>query len=161
MTPGWLIPALVAAALAVALVGALARARRWGAGRPARVALLGGLAALPKRYLVDLHGGGARDRFAAAMHLLAAGGLVASLVLLPIVHLPGLETRVLAWALLAALAALIAGAALAALRRLGGAECVIGPRPEVKDVAELLLAAVGGLRTPPPRPRRGDRRRRG
>ena len=119
MTPGWLIPALVAAALAVALVGGLRRARRWRIGRPARVALLHGLAALPKRYLVELHGVVGRDRFAAAMHLLAAGSFVASLVLLPIVHLPGLGLRALAWALLASLAATLVGAAMAAAQRLG------------------------------------------
>ncbi len=149
MTPGWLIPALVAAALAVALVGAYRHARRWGVGGPARVEVLGGLAALPKRYLVDLHGVVARDRFAARMHVLAAGGLVASLVLLPIVHFPGLETRALAWALLAALAALIAGAALAALRRLGRRPARLSARLSGgafnRLPASLMAYAVGAV----------------
>jgi Fe-S oxidoreductase len=145
MTPGWLIPALVAAALAIALVGAYRRARRWRVGRPAQVEVLRGLAALPKRYLVDLHGVVARDRFTAAMHVLAAGGLVASLVLLPIVHLPGLELRPLAWALLGTLAATLAGASMAALRRLGRRPARLSAGAFNRLPASLMAYALGAV----------------
>lgn len=143
MTPGWLIPALIAAALGLALVGALRRARRWGVGRPARVALLGGLAALPKRYLVDLHGVVGHDRFTAPMHVLAAGGFVASLVLLPIVHLAG--PRALAWLLLATLAAAFAGATMAAARRLGRRPARLSGGGFDRLPASLMAFAAGGI----------------
>ena len=44
--------------LALGLAGALRRIALWRRGRPAPVPLVGGLLALPKRYLVDLHHGG-------------------------------------------------------------------------------------------------------
>ncbi len=57
-----LLPILIAAALALAAIGAARRVRLWRQGRPARVDLLKGLAAMPRRYLVDLHHVVARDK---------------------------------------------------------------------------------------------------
>ncbi|MDX1711061.1 MAG: DUF3483 domain-containing protein [Rhodovibrionaceae bacterium] len=63
------------------------RVRLWRQGRPAAVDFWGGLAAVPRRYLVDLHHVVARDRTMANTHVAAAGGFVAALVLGLAVHL--------------------------------------------------------------------------
>ena len=76
------------ACLALAAAGALRRVALWRRGRPAHVPLVTGLLAMPKRYLVDLHGVVARDRYSANMHVAVAGGLVAALVLIALAHLP-------------------------------------------------------------------------
>ncbi|HLB79391.1 MAG TPA: DUF3483 domain-containing protein, partial [Dongiaceae bacterium] len=110
--PAW----LVVFGLAALAVGATLRARRWLGGRRARVDILGGLLQLPRRYLVDVHEVVARDRFAVRLHVPAAGGFVAATVLILLVHLAGVGGRPLAWLLLLALAAMAAGAALAAWR---------------------------------------------
>lgn len=83
-----------------ALIGVLGRAARWRAGRPARVDWLQGLLALPRRYLVDVHHVVARDRYASTMHVLAAGGLVGTLLLVLLVHVFGVGGPYLAWPLL-------------------------------------------------------------
>src|SRR5258706_581637 len=103
-------------------------ARRGGAGRPADVDLMRGVAALPKRYLVDVHavvlrdpqgprepraGGGASAR----MHVLTAGGLVLAP---PLALLQGPTPPRRPWlagGLLAAPAVVAAGGALGGGRR--------------------------------------------
>ncbi|MEX1205846.1 MAG: DUF3483 domain-containing protein [Dongiaceae bacterium] len=113
MLPGW----LVVLGLAALVVGATLRARRWLAGRPAPVDVLGGLLSLPRRYLVDVHAVVGRDAYAVRLHVPAAGGFVAATGLILLVHVGGVGGRPLAWLLLLALAAMAAGAALAAWRR--------------------------------------------
>ena len=112
-----LAPVLVALAIAAgtAALSGLWRTRVWRRGATAKVAWLPGLIAVPRRYLVDVHRVVARDPVAARMHVLAAGGLVATLLLsmgTAILRLPVLP---LATMLAAALLAL--GAVLAIARR--------------------------------------------
>src|SRR5882762_9937465 len=128
MSPERLPGLLLVASLTAALASGLWRARRWRAGRPADVDLMRGLAALPKRYLVDVHavvlrdppgprepraGGGASAR----MHVLTAGGLVLATPLALLQGLTPLRGPWLAVGLLAALAMMAAGVALVAWRR--------------------------------------------
>ncbi len=112
-----LLPILIFSALALALIGAVRRIRLWRQGRPARVDLLRGLAAMPRRYLVDLHHVVARDKVMSNTHVATAGGFVAAAVLMILVHGLGLAQGVLGWALLAASAAMFVGSLFVARRR--------------------------------------------
>ncbi|MBS7545246.1 (Fe-S)-binding protein [Ancylobacter oerskovii] len=99
---------LVIVALAILLaVEAVRVARRWHVGRPASVDWWAGLAAIPKRYLVDVHHVVARDPYAARMHALAAGGLLAGSALAVLGLVPPLAGSRWLWAL-AAIAFLVA-----------------------------------------------------
>ena len=60
-----LLPILLFAALGLAVLGALRRVNMWRRGRASKVDLLGGLLAMPKRYMVDLHHVVARDKYIA------------------------------------------------------------------------------------------------
>lgn len=106
---------------AMGLSAALALGTRvalWRRGRMARVDWLSGLAAVPKRYLVDVHHVVARDPLAARMHMLAAGGLIAGSGLAALAIVPVLATSSLWWALTAlAFATMLAGALLVGGRR--------------------------------------------
>ncbi|PWC31310.1 DUF3483 domain-containing protein [Azospirillum sp. TSO35-2] len=112
--------ALSTVTLAVLLVGlglALVQARRWRAGRAAAVDLWAGLAALPGRYLVDVHAVVGRKPFNARFHALSAGGFLAALALLVLLALPPLRHPIL-WGLLAvALATMLAGGLMVGYRR--------------------------------------------
>ncbi|WP_168016203.1 (Fe-S)-binding protein [Halomonas salinarum] len=112
-----LLPILIAGALALAVVGAWRRVRLWRQGRPAPVALLKGLAAMPRRYLVDLHHVVARDKMISNTHVATAGGFVAAAVLMILVHGLGLAEGILGWVLLAASATMFAGSCFVARRR--------------------------------------------
>src|SRR4051812_40375457 len=68
-----LLPILLFAALGLALLGALRRMNMWRRGRAAKVDLLGGLLAMPKRYMIDLHHVVARDKYIANTHVATAG----------------------------------------------------------------------------------------
>jgi Fe-S oxidoreductase len=113
-------PTLAGLMLATLLAGAAWagwNARRWLAGQPARVDLVGGLRALPRRYLVDVHHVVARKPFNAHFHMLVAGGLLASLTLIVLLLSPGLRGWLL-WALLAvSLAVMLCGALMVGWRR--------------------------------------------
>ena len=104
----------------VALAGALAarRARAWRVGRAARVEWVAGLLALPKRYLVDVHHVVGRDPYAARMHALAAGGLLAgsALALLGLIPVLG-DARLYWWLTALAFAAAFVGGAMVGRRR--------------------------------------------
>ena len=119
MTPASLgLVVLLYALAAVALVAAAGRARLWRAGRATRVDWLGGLAALPKRYLVDVHHVVGRDPFTARMHALVAGGLLAGSALVLLAALPLLGGSRLYWALVALLfVAMLAGGTMVGRRR--------------------------------------------
>ncbi|GAA0619785.1 (Fe-S)-binding protein [Halomonas beimenensis] len=112
-----LLPILIFAALALAVIGAGRRVRLWRQGRPARVALLQGLAAMPRRYLVDLHHVVGRDKVMSNTHVATAGGFVAAAVLMILVHGLGLAEGVLGWLLLAASGCMFVGSLFVARRR--------------------------------------------
>ncbi|WP_275287849.1 (Fe-S)-binding protein [Halomonas elongata] len=112
-----LLPILIFAALALAVIGAGRRVRLWRQGRPARVDLLKGLAAMPRRYLVDLHHVVARDKVMSNTHVATAGGFVAAAVLMILVHGLGLAEGVLGWLLLLASATMFVGSLFVARRR--------------------------------------------
>ncbi|MGB8665550.1 MAG: (Fe-S)-binding protein [Serratia inhibens] len=112
-----LLPVLLAFALLLAVIGMARRIRLWRAGRPEKVALLAGLMAMPRRYLVDLHHVVARDKVMSNTHVATAGGFVLSMVLILVVHLFGIHSRWLAVALLGALALMLTGALFVYRRR--------------------------------------------
>jgi Fe-S oxidoreductase len=114
----WLLPVLISAALVLALAGAFKRASLWRAGQPESVNLLAGLMAMPRRYLVDLHHVVERDKYMSNTHVATAGGFVLSMLLIVLVHLFGLESRWLAWALLASSVLMFTGAVFVFRRRL-------------------------------------------
>ncbi|MEX2647620.1 MAG: DUF3483 domain-containing protein [Alphaproteobacteria bacterium] len=99
--PGW----LFGLGLAAGLVAAVTRARMWFAGRPAKVDVIGGLRALPARYLLDVHDVVARHPASARMHVVTAGGFLASIALIPVVHVLDVKDPGIIYALLLALAA--------------------------------------------------------
>lgn len=113
-----LLPLLLFAALALAVIGAGKRFLMWRRGRPAQVDWLGGLLAMPRRYMVDLHHVVARDKYIANTHVATAGGFVLAAALAILVHGFGLHNRVLGFALLGATALMFAGALFVAKRRL-------------------------------------------
>ncbi|WP_455922064.1 dimethylglycine demethylation protein DgcB [Pseudomonas putida] len=113
-----ILPILLFAALALGVLGALRRVRMWRQGRPAAVDLLGGLLAMPRRYMVDLHHVVARDKYIANTHVATAGGAVLSIVLAILVHGFGLHNRILGYALLLATVIMFVGAVFVFKRRL-------------------------------------------
>ncbi|SDL27219.1 Fe-S oxidoreductase [Modicisalibacter muralis] len=112
-----LLPILLFSALALAAIGAVKRVRLWRQGRPSPVPLLKGLAAMPRRYLVDLHHVVARDKAMSNTHVATAGGFVLAAALAIIVHGFGLESAILAWVLLAATVCMFVGSLFVARRR--------------------------------------------
>ncbi|WP_416138457.1 (Fe-S)-binding protein [Halomonas sp. HK25] len=112
-----ILPILIFSALALAAIGAWRRVRLWRQGRPSSVPLLKGLAALPRRYLVDLHHVVGRDRVMSNTHVATAGGFVAAAVLMILVHGLGLANPVLGALLLAASATMFVGSLFVARRR--------------------------------------------
>jgi N,N-dimethylglycine/sarcosine dehydrogenase ferredoxin subunit len=107
---------LMLASVALFVGGGLWRARRWLAGQSAPLDRLG-LFKLPRRYLVDVHHVVARDRYVAKMHRLAAGGFVAAVLLILLVHVFGIGSDWLALLLLIACIVMAMGALMAAMRR--------------------------------------------
>lgn len=119
---------VVLAGLAAALAAVAWNARGWLAGRRAAVDVWGGLADVPRRYLVFVHEAVARDPASGAtgrdggtrtalMHALTAGGFVSATVLIVLVHALGLGGAAAAWLLLVALAVMAAGVAIVFSRR--------------------------------------------
>lgn len=113
-----LLPVLLFAALALAVLGAAKRFLMWRRGRPAKVDWIGGLMQMPRRYLVDLHHVVERDRYMSRTHVATAGGFVLAVLLAILVHGFGLHGRILGFALLAATALMFVGALFVARRRL-------------------------------------------
>lgn len=107
---------LLCGSLFFALAGVLIRAVRWRQGAAASVPVLSGLLSFPKRYLVDVHHIVMRTPLAARMHMCAAGGFLASIALILLVH--GFDLHpAFAWALLAMLTLQALGGLMAILRR--------------------------------------------
>ncbi len=113
-----LLPILLFAALGLAVLGALRRVRMWRRGRPSKVNLIGGLLAMPRRYLVDLHHVVERDKYMSKTHVATAGGFVLSAVLAILVHGFGLQSKILGYALLVATVIMFSGAIFVFKRRL-------------------------------------------
>lgn len=112
-----ILPILLFAALALAVLGAVKRFLMWRRGRPAKVDWLGGLLAIPRRYLVDLHHVVERDKYMSKTHVATAGGFVLAAVLAIVVHGFGLHSKILGFALLAATVLMFVGALFVAKRR--------------------------------------------
>jgi Fe-S oxidoreductase len=112
-----LLPILLFTALALAALGAMRRVNMWRNGRASKVDLLGGLLAMPKRYMVDLHHVVARDKYIANTHVATALGFVLSALLAIAVHGFGLHSRILGYALLLASTLMFIGAIFMFLRR--------------------------------------------
>ncbi|WP_439887230.1 dimethylglycine demethylation protein DgcB [Pseudomonas sp. MBLB4123] len=112
-----LLPILLFAALALAVLGAAKRFLMWRRGKPAQVDWIGGLLAMPRRYLVDLHHVVERDKYMSKTHVATAGGFVLAAVLAILVHGFGLHNRILGFALLAATVLMFVGALFVAKRR--------------------------------------------
>ena len=112
-----LLPILLFAALGLAVLGALRRVNMWRRGRASKVDLLGGLLAMPKRYMVDLHHVVARDKYIANTHVATALGFVLSALLAIVVHGFGLHNRILGYALLLTSVLMFVGAIFMYLRR--------------------------------------------
>ncbi|ODN69407.1 succinate dehydrogenase iron-sulfur subunit [Methylobrevis pamukkalensis] len=102
-----------------ALATGLARAAVWRKGRTARVDWVHGLAALPKRYLHDVHAVVARDGYASNMHMLVAGGLLGASLLTLAGLLPPLASSGLFWSFIAlAFTVMLIGALMVGARRI-------------------------------------------
>ncbi|WP_136249228.1 (Fe-S)-binding protein [Halomonas borealis] len=112
-----LLPILIFAVLALAALGAWRRVRLWRQGRPSPVPTLRGLAAMPRRYLVDLHHVVARDKVMSNTHVATAGGFVVAALLMVLVHGFKLAEGILGWGLLAASATMFVGSRFVARRR--------------------------------------------
>ncbi len=91
----------------------------WRRGAAARVDWVAGLAAVPRRYLVDVHHVVAKKPEAARMHMVIAGSLLAATVLLLLAGIvPPLRARHVYWLLVSlAFGFAVAGALLVASRR--------------------------------------------
>ncbi len=111
------IPYLLLLAFALAVAGALRRVRLWRQGQSSPVSFWQGLAAMPRRYLVDLHHVVARDKYMSNTHVATGGGFVLALVLVVLVHGFGLKTAWLTWPLLGASLLMATGATFVWLRR--------------------------------------------
>jgi len=112
-----LLPILLFAALGLAALGAAKRFLMWRRGQPSQVDWLGGLLAMPRRYLVDLHHVVERDKYMSKTHVATAGGFVLAALLAIVVHGFGLHNRILGFALLAACVLMFVGALFVAKRR--------------------------------------------
>jgi Fe-S oxidoreductase len=113
-----ILPILLLAAVALTLLGAARRVGLWRQGRRAKVNLLGGLLAMPRRYLVDLHHVVARDRYISHTHVATAGGFAVAALLAIAVHGFGLHNQLLGYALLVATAVMFCGALFVYKRRI-------------------------------------------
>ena len=112
-----LLPILLFGMVAIALVGAVRRINLWRVGQAHPVNIIAGLMSIPRRYLVDLHHVVARDKYISNTHVATAGGFVASLVLVLLVHGLGLDSAVFGWILLFTLLCMFVGALFIYTRR--------------------------------------------
>jgi len=139
-----ILPSLIFSALALALLGAWRRSALWRQGRPAAVPFWRGLAAMPRRYLVDLHDVVARDKSFATTHVFTGAGFVASALLLIAVHGFRVEAAWASWGLLLAAAGMAIGA-LRVLRRRRNPPPRLSRGPWQRLPRSLLAFAGGSL----------------
>ena len=114
----WLVPTLISVLLVLAGIGAVRRMNMWRAGQAEKVDMLAGLLAMPKRYFHDLHHVVDRDKYISRTHVATGGGFGLAMVLVVCVHLFGVDNKILAWALLAALVMMFCGALFVYKRRI-------------------------------------------
>ncbi|WP_367143874.1 (Fe-S)-binding protein [Pantoea stewartii] len=112
-----LLPWLLLGAVILALIGMVRRMLLWRRGQPEKVALLSGLLAMPRRYLVDLHHVVARDKYMSRTHVATAGGFVLSMLLILAVHLFRISNVLVNGVLAAALVVMLTGALFVWYRR--------------------------------------------
>ncbi|MDB2448673.1 (Fe-S)-binding protein [bacterium] len=112
------LPILIIAALLLLLLGAMRRIALWRAGQAEAVGLMGGLLAMPRRYLVDLHHVVDRDKAMSRTHVATAGGFVLAMLLILPVYLFELRSPLLMWPLLFATGLMFVGALFVARRRI-------------------------------------------
>jgi Fe-S oxidoreductase len=112
-----ILPILIFTALMLAIIGAARRVILWRQGRPSGVGFFSGLAAVPRRYLVDLHHVVERDKYISRTHVATAGGFALAAPIAIAVHGLGLSSAWLAWPLLAATLCMFGGSLFVALRR--------------------------------------------
>ncbi|MCG4453053.1 dimethylglycine demethylation protein DgcB [Pseudomonas sp. MMS21-TM103] len=136
-----LLPILLFAALGLAVIGAGKRFLMWRRGRPTKVDWLGGLLAMPRRYLVDLHHVVERDKYMSKTHVATAGGFVLAAALAILVHGFGLHSRILGYALLGACVLMFVGALFVAKRRLDP-PARLSKGPWMRLPKSLLMFAV-------------------
>ncbi|MEO9273216.1 (Fe-S)-binding protein [Marinomonas sp. 5E14-1] len=113
----WLLPTLILTLLVLAGIGAVRRMNMWRAGQAEKVDMIAGLLAMPKRYLHDLHHVVERDKYMSRTHVATGGGFVLAMALVILVHLIGVESKVLSWMLLGALSMMFCGALFVFKRR--------------------------------------------
>ncbi|MEI2263911.1 (Fe-S)-binding protein [Erwinia sp. CGal63] len=101
----------------LAIAGMVRRILLWRRGQPEKVALLSGLLAMPRRYLVDLHHVVARDKYMSRTHVATAGGFVLSMVLILAVNLFGVSSKIVDSILAIALVVMFIGALFVFKRR--------------------------------------------
>lgn len=146
MIEGILFVLLAWVMLGIAAAEAARLVPSWRRGRRARVSWISGIAALPKRYLVDVHHVVARKPAAARMHMLIAGGLLAGTALLLVGVIPALRHAGLYWGIVAlAFAVSCAGAVLVARRRLPSRPAHLSGGAFSRLPLWLGLYALGGL----------------
>ena len=112
-----ILPILIFTALVLAFIGAARRVHLWRQGRPSDVGFFSGLAAVPRRYLVDLHSVVERDKYISRTHVATAGGFALAAPVAIAVHGLGLGSAWLTWPLLAATLCMFVGSVFVALRR--------------------------------------------
>ena len=112
-----LLPILLFGVIALALVGAVRRINLWRVGQAQPVNIVAGLMSIPRRYLVDLHHVVARDKYISNTHVATAGGFVASILLIVLVHGFGLSSAIYGRALLLTLICMFVGALFIYARR--------------------------------------------
>lgn len=133
---------LIVVALSLAVIGGVRRAKLWRAGQPDQINMVAGLMALPKRYLHDLHNVVARDPYISRTHVATAGGFVASSLLIIFVHVFGVNSQLLASALLVALGCMLTGAFFVFKRRLNPPSR-LSKGPWMRLPKSLISFAVG------------------
>ena len=130
---------LILATLAMGALLAASHARRWRAGAAAKVDLVGGVLALPRRYLVDVHDVVARKPFNARFHALTAGGFLASLPLIALAAVPAFR----GWPLWALLSVCAGGDAWRRAHGRLAAPCRAARRTVRRPLRRLPLALAG------------------
>jgi Fe-S oxidoreductase len=130
----------------IAAAGAWRRWQMWRAGQPASVDWIGGLMAIPRRYLVDVHDVVAREPVTARMHVHVAGGLVAILLLLILIYFLDVQSWWLRLALLIAVLMMWRGLRmLVERRREPPAHLSRGGFQRLPDTLRLLAVGLGVL----------------
>ncbi|TYL49447.1 (Fe-S)-binding protein [Marinomonas sp. IMCC 4694] len=114
----WLPPSLIVVLLMLAAIGAVRRMNLWRTGQADKVDWVAGLLAMPKRYLHDLHHVVDRDKYISRTHVATGGGFVLAMLLTLLVHVLGVKSELLVWALLASLALMFCGALFVFKRRI-------------------------------------------